>query len=35
MNEYKAYEKNFNSISLTHFGVPIKVLLRKKEHLSQ
>ena len=32
MNEYKAYEKNFNSISLTHFGVPIKVLLRKKEH---
>ena len=30
MNEYKAYEKNFNSISLTHFGVPIKVLLRKK-----
>ena len=32
MNEYKAYEKNFNSISLTHFGVPIKTLLRKKEH---
>lgn len=32
MNDYKAYEKNFNSISLTHFGVPIKALLRKKEH---
>lgn len=32
MNDYKTYEKNFNSISLTHFGVPIKVLLRKKEH---
>lgn len=30
MNDYKNYEKNFNSISLTHFGVPIKVLLRKK-----
>ena len=26
MNDYKNYEKNFNSISLTHFGVPIKVL---------
>lgn len=32
MNDYKNYEKNFNSISLTHFGVPIKVLLRKKDH---
>lgn len=32
MNDYKAYEKNFNSISLTHFGIPIKALLRKKEH---
>lgn len=32
MNEYKAYEKNFNSISLTHFGLPIKSLLYKKEH---
>lgn len=32
MNDYKSYEKNFNSISLTHFGVPIKVLLRKKDH---
>lgn len=32
MNDYKTYEKNFNSISLTHFGVPIKSLLRKKEH---
>ena len=32
MNEYKAYEKNFNTISLTHFGLPIKSLLRKKEH---
>ena len=32
MNDYKNYEKNFNSISLTHFGIPIKVLLRKKDH---
>ena len=32
MNDYKNYEKNFNSISLTHFGVPIKVLLRRKDH---
>lgn len=32
MNDYKAYEKNFNSISLTHFGVPIKKLLRKENH---
>lgn len=32
MSDYKAYEKNFNSISLTHFGIPIKALLRKKEH---
>lgn len=32
MNDYKNYEKNFNSISLTHFGVPIKALLRKKDH---
>ena len=32
MNEYKAYEKNFNSISLTHFGMPIKALLKKKDH---
>lgn len=32
MNDYKNYEKNFNSISLTHFGTPIKVLLRKKDH---
>lgn len=32
MNDYKNYEKNFNSISMTHFGVPIKTLLRKKEH---
>lgn len=32
MNDYKNYEKNFNSISLTHFGLPIKSLLRKKEH---
>ena len=32
MNEYKKYEKNFNAISLTHFGVPIKHLLKKKEH---
>lgn len=32
MNDYKIYEKNFNSISLTHFGVPIKVLLKKNTH---
>lgn len=32
MKDYKEYEKNFNTISLTHFGVPIKNLLRKKEH---
>ena len=32
MNDYKRYEKNFNNISLTHFGLPIKALLRKKEH---
>lgn len=32
MNDYKTYEKNFNSISLTHFGVPIKKLLRKEVH---
>lgn len=32
MNDYKKYEKNFNNISLTHFGVPIKSLLQKKEH---
>lgn len=32
MNDYKGYEKNFNSISLTHFGVPIKALLKKKDH---
>ena len=32
MNDYKNYEKNFKSISLTHFGIPIKVLLRKKDH---
>lgn len=32
MNDYKNYEKNFNSISLTHFSIPIKVLLRKKDH---
>lgn len=32
MNDYKNYEKNFNSISFTHFGIPIKVLLRKKDH---
>lgn len=32
MKEYKNYEKNFNSISLTHFGIPIKKLLYKKEH---
>lgn len=32
MNDYKCYEKNFNSISLTHFGVPIKMLLKRKDH---
>ena len=32
MDDYKKYEKNFNSISMTHFGLPIKTLLRKKEH---
>jgi len=31
MNDYRVYEKNFNSISLTHFGVPIKNLLKKKD----
>lgn len=32
MNDYRAYEKNFNSISLTHFGMPIKKLLKKEHH---
>lgn len=31
MNDYKVYEKNFNAISLTHFGIPIKSLLKKRE----
>lgn len=30
MKEYKAYEKNFNSISYKHFGMSIKDLLRKE-----
>lgn len=32
MKDYKAYEKNFNNLSLTHFGLPIKALLRKESH---
>ena len=31
-DSYKNYEKNFNSISMTHFGLPIKDLLRKSVH---
>lgn len=30
MKEYKAYKKNFNSISYKHFGMSIKDLLRKE-----
>ena len=32
MNDYKKYEKNFNSISMINFGVPIKTLLRNKNN---
>lgn len=32
MQDYKNYEKNFNTISYTHFGVSMKVLLRKEQH---
>lgn len=32
MKDYKTYEKNFNSISMTNFGMPIKALLRKDNH---
>ena len=32
MKEYKNYQSNFNSISMTHFGVPIKKMLKLKEH---
>lgn len=35
MSDYKIYEKNFNSMSLTYFGVPIKTLLRKSEHTNE
>lgn len=31
MKEYKTYEKNFNSISYKHFGMPIKKLLKKED----
>lgn len=32
MQDYKDYEKNFNKLSLVNFGLPLKVLLSKKEH---
>ena len=31
MKEYKSYEKNFNSISMKHFGIPMKKLLLKED----
>lgn len=30
MKEYKSYEKNFNNISMKHFGIPMKKLLIKE-----